>query len=87
MHVVYLNICSLLSRTTYKLASTDQLTPHQDALPLIWFENIWGYFEVNDATVLPISPEVNRVVWRASCITCALTVFRICRLTQWRPSL
>eukprot|EP01043_Picozoa_sp_COSAG02_P064648 COSAG02_NODE_9515_length_2190_cov_6.867527_1_plen_87_part_00 len=37
---VSLSACSLLSRTTYKSASTD-------AVPLIWFENIWGYFEVN----------------------------------------
>ena len=39
-----MSACSLLSRTTYKSAN--------DALPLIWFENIWGYFEVSDAIAL-----------------------------------
>ena len=71
LYVVYLNICSLLSRTTYRA---------NDALPLIWFEDILSYFEVNDA-ILPIPGSI--VVWRASCRVCADT---FCRLTQWRPS-
>ena len=37
----------LLSRDTYKSPST--------ALPLIWYENIWGYFEVNPVATIPMN--------------------------------
>ena len=38
---------SRLSRDTYKSPST--------ALPLIWYENIWGYFEVNPVATIPMN--------------------------------
>ena len=43
-------ITRLLSRETY-------LKPDQ-ALPLSWFENVWGYFEVNPVATIPMNRTV-----------------------------
>ena len=40
----------LLSRETY-------LKPDR-ALPLSWFENVWGYFEVNPVATIPMNRTV-----------------------------
>ena len=41
-------ITRLLSRGTYK-------KPASEALPLVWYENIWGYFEVNPVATIPMN--------------------------------
>ena len=43
-------ITRLLSRETY-------LKPDR-ALPLSWFENVWGYFEVNPVATIPMNRTV-----------------------------